>query len=115
VEAVEIALVPINDLIKEHFRGRAPHFISIDAEGVDFAILESLDLASFGPLVLCVEASRPLEDFNKLLSPHGYALIMASPDNFIFSRDVDKHQQRIEATWIAAPQAMGASQSAGTS
>jgi FkbM family methyltransferase len=78
---VQVPLVSINDLVATHFAGEL-HFLSIDVEGYDFEVLKRLDLARYGPLAICVEASSG--NFDALLSPHGYQRICMTPDNFIF-------------------------------
>ncbi len=55
VEVVKMPLVPINNVIVEHFKGVAPDFLSIDVEGMDLAILKTLDWEKYRPKVLCVE------------------------------------------------------------
>jgi FkbM family methyltransferase len=84
VDKVEVQLVPINEIIERQLKGDAPHFLSIDAESCDFAILRSLDLARFRPLVVCVEAAQPLADYEALLTS-AYFLIGRTPDNFLFA------------------------------
>jgi len=54
--------VPVNDILTNHFEAGL-HFISIDAEGVDFPILQSIDFTRFRPKIICVEASRSLAEF----------------------------------------------------
>ena len=60
------------------------HFVSIDAEGVDFFILKSIDFERFRPKLICIERSRPPSEFNAILSPWGYELISQTPDNAIY-------------------------------
>jgi FkbM family methyltransferase len=51
---IKMPLVPINRIIEENFHGKAPDFLSIDVEGLDLAILKTLDFQRFRPKVLCV-------------------------------------------------------------
>jgi len=51
---VKMPLVPIMTVIAEHF-GATPDLISIDAEGMDLAIVQSLDLTKYRPPVICAE------------------------------------------------------------
>jgi FkbM family methyltransferase len=51
---VKVPLVPINEVIERHFRV-APDFLSVDTEGMDLAILRSLDFDRFRPAVVCAE------------------------------------------------------------
>jgi len=54
-KVVKMPLVPINRVIEEHLHGEAPDFLSIDTEGLDFAILKSMDFQRFQPKVICAE------------------------------------------------------------
>ena len=40
-------LVPINKVVEENFHRKAPDFISIDLEGLDVAIMKTLDFQGF--------------------------------------------------------------------
>src|SRR3989344_689328 len=51
---VKIRTKNINYVIKKHI-GSAPNLISLDTEGLDFAILKSLDFTKYAPDVFCVE------------------------------------------------------------
>jgi FkbM family methyltransferase len=56
VEAViRVPLMAVNDVIASHFGGRGPNFLSLDVEGLDLEVLQSLDFAKFSPDVICVE------------------------------------------------------------
>jgi FkbM family methyltransferase len=49
-----VPLLAINSVIEKYFDPH-PNFISIDVEGMDLAILQSLDFSRFKPEVICVE------------------------------------------------------------
>lgn len=51
---VKIPVVSINEVIKENF-SFCPDFLSLDIEGLDLTILQSLDFSSYRPKVICVE------------------------------------------------------------
>ena len=53
-ETREIKLENINSIIESYFKS-TPDFISIDVEGLDIDILESLDFKKFRPKVFCIE------------------------------------------------------------
>jgi FkbM family methyltransferase len=84
VDEVEVQLVPINEILEEHFRDGGIHFISIDAEGVDFPILKSIDFSRFRPKLICIERSRAVEELDAVLNPHGYQFVATTPDNAIY-------------------------------
>ena len=80
VDQIDIALVPANEILAKHFPDGVD-FISIDAEGVDLQILQSIDLKRFRPKLICVEAWA---DFDSILAPTGYQMVANTPDNMIF-------------------------------
>jgi hypothetical protein len=49
-------LVNINRVIAEHL-GRAPDLLSTDVEGLDDAIIGTLDVSRYRPAVICAEAT----------------------------------------------------------
>ena len=53
-EITAVPLMNINDIMASHFNPW-PNFISLDVEGLDFDILNSLDFERFQPEVICVE------------------------------------------------------------
>jgi len=55
---VKMPLVPINALIAQHFTA-APDLLSIDVEGLDLAILQTLDFEKHRPPVVCAETKGP--------------------------------------------------------
>ena len=80
----EVKLIPINDIIEGHLGGVAPHFLSIDAESVDFEILQSLDFARFRPWIICIEKSRSIDELDVFLGAKGYRRICETPHNGMF-------------------------------
>ena len=68
-KVVKMPLVPINRVIEEHLDGKAPDFLSTDAEGLDLSILKSLDLRKYRPKVICAETID--EDLKRTLPVMG--------------------------------------------
>ena len=54
VRVTDTPILTPQEIIDKHFHG-APDFISIDVEGLEFEILNALDLSGDRPAVLCVE------------------------------------------------------------
>lgn len=54
VRTIKVRLRTIEEVISENFQ-KFPDILSIDIEGLDFAVLRSLDLARFPIPVICVE------------------------------------------------------------
>lgn len=89
VRVVKMPLLNINKVIAEHFGGAAPDFISIDIEGLDLAVLKTLDYARFRPKFICVEtvifatlAHNP--ETPQFLTARGYELRGMTHANMIF-------------------------------
>ena len=87
VGRTKVKLIPINEIIERHLDGVAPHFLSIDAESVDFEILQSLDFARFKPWIICIEKSRSMAELDALLGANGYRRICETPHNGMFMLD----------------------------
>jgi len=51
---IRVPLKTINAIIEQYCK-KVPDFVSVDVEGLDLAILQSLDFAKYRPLVICVE------------------------------------------------------------
>jgi FkbM family methyltransferase len=52
---IKIPVRHINDIIKDHFEGKAPDYISIDVQGWELKLLKALDLTRYRPPVICIE------------------------------------------------------------
>ena len=73
---VKMPLLDINRVIQEHL-GKAPDLLSTDVEGMDDAIIRTLDLARFRPAAICAEAipttkSGRLSRTTRYLAAKGY-------------------------------------------
>lgn len=90
-ESTRIPFFSINHVIEKHFNP-CPDFVSIDVEGLDFAILQTLDFNRFRPSVFCVETmsfsiSKKAEkctDIINLLLSNGYVIYADTYINTIF-------------------------------
>ncbi len=51
---IDIKMLTVNAILGQHF-SRVPDFLSIDIEGLDLAVLESLDFETFPIPVICAE------------------------------------------------------------
>jgi FkbM family methyltransferase len=87
-EVIKLPLLNINDVMDEHFRG-APAFLSVDTEGMDLAILKSIDYARFRPKIICAETlvsgtrkTRP--EIPEFMATQGYVVRGGSFVNTIF-------------------------------
>jgi FkbM family methyltransferase len=90
---IKIPLQTINTVIRNNFK-QTPDFISIDVEGLDLQILQSLDFDSYAPLVLCVETlsydqyqtEYKREDIISFVKNKGYEIYADTHVNTIFLR-----------------------------
>jgi FkbM family methyltransferase len=87
-DVIKMPLLNINDVIAEHFK-EAPTFVSIDTEGLDLAILKSLDFSRYRPKVVCAETivykthkTRP--EIAQFMESQGYVAQGGSMVNTIF-------------------------------
>ena len=53
-KVINIQMVTVNRILEKYFQN-SPNFISLDAEGMDLVILETIDFSKYTPEVLCVE------------------------------------------------------------
>ncbi len=86
LRTVKMPLLNINRVIAEHL-GAAPDYLSIDVEGLDLAILKTLDFDRFRPAIVCAEHSDVPAERDQLLSlmgGHGYAVRGQTFPNTIF-------------------------------
>lgn len=55
VEQVEVKSITVNRIFREFFQDKAPLILSIDVEGKDQEILESINFAQYRPLLVVIE------------------------------------------------------------
>jgi len=87
-KVIKIPLMQINRLIADHFQ-HAPDLLSIDIEGMDLAVLRSLDYRAHRPAAICAETKKPWMSHDRtpiarLLRPKGYVACAGSLYNTIF-------------------------------
>jgi len=80
---MKMPLVSINRLIADHL-GMAPDLLATDVEGLDFAILRTLDFGKYRPAVIIAE-TQPHGAIPEFLAAKGYELRGASMYNTIFA------------------------------
>ena len=54
----KIRLTTVSNILEQYFDNRFPDFLTIDVEGMDFQILQSIDFGKSSPKVICVEAAE---------------------------------------------------------
>lgn len=95
-KVVKMPLRAVNEILAEHFAQAPPDLVSIDVEGLDLAILQTLDFTRHRPVVFCVETllygtNESREPTLELLRGHGYAVRAGTFVNTIF---VDEQRLR---------------------
>lgn len=83
VEEMSVPVLPIDRAIEENLAHR-PHFVSVDAEGLDLAILDSYDYDRQGPELICVESAEFSENNIGALR-HDVFGLLDQRDYFLFA------------------------------
>jgi len=91
-KVIKRALFKIDAVIETHLGGKAPDLLSLDVEGMDLAILQTLDMKRFRPKVVCVETvelatARVARPILALLEKNRYSVRGGSFANTIFIAD----------------------------
>ena len=92
-KVITVPVRNINDIIAENFTS-APDFISLDVEGMDLEILQSLDFQRFQPEIICVETitfsitntEEKLDEISAFMHSKGYYTYGDTHVNTIFCR-----------------------------
>jgi len=92
-QVLKIPLININEVIEKYF-DRAPNLISLDVEGLDLQILQSLDFGRFTPEVICVESitfsvnnkEEKIQEIADFMESKGYFAFGDTHVNTIFCR-----------------------------
>ena len=87
-EVIKMPLLNINDVMIKHFRD-PPTFLSVDTEGLDLAILKSIDYERFRPKVICAETlvsstTETIPEIPKFMASQGYVARGGSFVNTVF-------------------------------
>jgi FkbM family methyltransferase len=85
---LKVPLIPINQLIADCF-GDAPDLLSVDIEGMDLAVLQTVDFRAHRPAVICAETKKPGMSHDgtpvaRFLRGKGYVACAGSLYNTIF-------------------------------
>ncbi len=71
-KVVEVETVSINEVMETNFNGNSPSYVSIDTEGSEYEILNSLDFEKYRPVVFTIE--------------HNFTNLQKKIDAFIISK-----------------------------
>ena len=90
-QVLKMPMLDINDVISKHFKG-APTFLSVDTEGLDLAILKTIDFKRFRPSIVCAETlvvgtRQYVPEIGAFMESQGY---VARGETFVNTIFVDK-------------------------
>ena len=74
LERIQVHARPLAAIVQEHCARRVVDFLKIDAEGHELAILRGIDLATWRPRVILIEAGYKPEGWSSILVNGGYVL-----------------------------------------
>lgn len=90
-EVLRVPIISINEILKKHAHKKI-NLLSLDIEGLDFELLQSLDFDTYNPDILCIETSRCVDnrrieqdkDMINFILTKGYHLYADTSLNSIF-------------------------------
>jgi FkbM family methyltransferase len=90
-QVISIPLISVNDMIGKYF-SPAPNFVSLDVEGLDLQIIQSMDFNKYRPEVFCIETlsytenrtERKLNEIIDLMHQKNYVTYADTYINTIF-------------------------------
>jgi|ERR1035437_1146686 FkbM family methyltransferase len=90
LDAVDVSVLTIDEIVDIYADGCWPDMLTIDAEGMDLSILQSIDYSRGQPKVICAEATSAAgdiaADLRTLMSENGYFVHSWVGSNMLFVR-----------------------------
>lgn len=83
-EKTEVEALSFYDFLNKRAYYHNYDLISIDADGMDYLILQQMDLKKLGCRCLIVEHGGDIDMFVKLVTPQGFRLLITTQENLIF-------------------------------
>ncbi|MFQ3368045.1 MAG: FkbM family methyltransferase [Methylophilaceae bacterium] len=76
-KVVDVKTISINEVMEKEFNGVSPSYVSIDTEGSEYEILNSLDFIKYQPVVFTIEHNYSMLEnkIDKLMISNGYARV----------------------------------------
>ena len=83
-KVVEVESISLNDVMEKNFNGDAPSYLSIDTEGSEYEILDSLDFEKYRPVVFTIEHNHSVLEnkIDKLMTSKGYVRVFRKITSF---------------------------------
>ncbi len=91
LKVIPMAVHTVNEIIEQHFE-KCPNLVSLDVEGLDYAIMQHFDFSKYRPEVFCLEtlsytedkSERKLTEIIELMHEKGYLTYADTYINTIF-------------------------------
>ena len=95
MKVIQVPLRTVEEVIDEHFGGKAPVFVNIDVEGLDEEILQNFPFHKYRPAIFCVEtvnytddaSSEKRQEIFNVMTANGYKPFADTYLNTIFIED----------------------------
>lgn len=84
--SIEVQCVTLTELLDLYHVPKDFEFLSIDCEGADMGVLQSLDWNAYKPQLVCVEHSMPKDALNSFMDTRGYRYFDMTLGNSFFVR-----------------------------
>lgn len=84
-EVSQIPIVGINEIIENHFK-QYPNIVDVDAEGIDFSLLQALETEKYPIEIIMCETSGAEPRFNQLMQEKGYRRYANIGENTVYLR-----------------------------
>lgn len=86
-KTIDVTVMTVDDVVDKYCSGRFPDFLSLDVEGLDYRILQSINYDIHRPAVICVETSSAAnaDEIHQLLAGAKYTFVMRSVVNMFFA------------------------------
>lgn len=88
--SMEIETTTVNSIVQKHADGVFPNILSIDAEGLDMAILRSIDFSASHPDVVIAETRGGAREASDVLAKSGFYPIFRAGSNAIFLHEAHR-------------------------
>jgi len=97
IRAIDVKVTTLQSIVTDHAAGRQVHFLKIDAEGAENAIVLSTDWTKFRPEVIVIESTEPYtnkrrtEPWQERLDQSAYRMAYFDGVNDFWVRDESNH------------------------
>ena len=83
-KVVQVETISLNDVMEKNFNGDTPSYLSIDTEGSEYEILQSLDFEKYRPVVFTIEHNfTNIENkIDELMISKGYVRVFRKITSF---------------------------------